>query len=575
MNILGICTEGPQSTGACLLMDGKLVAMAEEERFVRIKQAPGLLPGRATQYCLKAGGIQLSDVDAIAVSWDVNKYREFMPAFYAGIGRRYGDKGWLTNISEQQILQRFQPDYVAHRIAASLIRGADRRQLPPLRYVTHHKTHAAAALWTSGYDEAAILTIDASGEEQCSVIWHGRGMEITQIESFDIPDSTGWLYAGLTEFLGFRPYSDEGSVMGLACYGHEDPAITAIFDEIAPVYADGTYHVDPTYFFFGPHTYGDRYTDRLVAALGRPFHYGEPISERQQNIAWAVQDRLEKIAVGLARRAVAATGSRSLCLAGGVALNCKMNRAILDSGVVDRLYIQPVSNDAGSALGAAQLVAAELGDDPRFEQRLVHFGPSYSDAEIRAVLEGHKLTYEYLPEGRLERRVATRLARGEIIGWFQGRLEAGPRALGSRSIIASPIGADIKDKINDAVKYREPWRPFAPSVKADRLGDFVYDAVEAPFMILTFNVRPEVASTIAAVVHVDNSVRPQTVREEDLPRWYRVIDEFEKLTGVPMILNTSFNVKGEPIVNTPQDAVRTFYGSGLDALAIGNFWLEK
>mgnify|MGYP003603170796 CR=1 FL=1 len=575
MNILGICTEGPQSTGACLLMDGKLVAMAEEERFVRIKQAPGLLPGRATQYCLKTGGIQLTDVDAIAVSWDVYKYKDFMPAFYAAVGQRYGDKGWLTYISEQQILQRFQPDYVTHRIAASLIRGADRRQLPPLRYVTHHKTHAASAFWASGYDEAAILTIDASGEEQCTVIWHGKGMEITQVESFDIPDSTGWMYAGLTEYLGFRPYSDEGSVMGLACYGHADPDITTIFDDIAPVYPDGTYRIDPTYFFFGPHTYGDRYTDKLVAALGPPFHYGEPISARQQNIAWAVQDRLEKIAVGLARRAVAATGCRSVCLAGGVALNCKMNRAILNSGVVDRLYIQPVSNDAGSALGAAQLVAADMGDDPRFEQRLVHYGPDYSNAEIRAVLEGHKLAYEYLPENRLERRVAARIARGDIVGWFQGRLEAGPRALGSRSIIASPIGLEIKDKINEAVKYREPWRPFAPSVKAGRLGEFVYDAVEAPFMILTFDVRPEVASRIAAVVHVDNTIRPQTVRAEDLPRWYRVIDEFENLTGVPMILNTSFNVKGEPIVNTPQDAVRTFYGSGLDALAIGDFWLEK
>ncbi|WP_423224817.1 carbamoyltransferase [Candidatus Amarolinea aalborgensis] len=575
MNILGICTEGPQSTGACLLIDGKLIAMAEEERFVRIKQAPGLLPTRASQYCLKAGGLKLSDIDAIAVSWDVAKYTDFMPRFYDEVGRRYGDKGWLTYISEKQILQRFQPNYVQHRITASLIKGADRSQMRPIRYVGHHKTHAAAAFWSSGYDEATIITIDASGEEQCTVIWHGKGMEITQIESFDIPDSTGWMYAGLTEFLGFRPYSDEGSVMGLACYGAYDPEIAAVFDRMAPLSPDGAYRIDPSYFFFGEHTYGDRYTDKLVHELGLPFKYGDEITSRQQNIAWAVQDRLEQIAVGLARRAVVQTGCRTLCLAGGVALNCKMNRVILDSGAVDRIFIQPVSNDAGSALGAAQLVAAEMGDDPRFEQRLVHYGPDYSNTEIKAVLDGHKLKYEYLPNGRLERRAAARMAQGAIVGWFQGRLEAGPRALGSRSIIASPIGAEVKDKINEAVKYREPWRPFAPSVKAERIGDFVQDPVEAPFMILTFDVRPEVADQIAAVVHVDNTVRPQTVRAEDLPRWYRVIDEFEKLTGVPMILNTSFNVKGEPIVNTPQDAVRTFYGSGLDALAIGDFWLEK
>ena len=572
MNVLGISYSLGPNPAASLLMDGKLVAMAEEERFIRIKTAASHFPARSVDFCLSHAGLELTDIDSVACAWDANKYTSVMPAFYNQLAVQYGGKGRMTEYGERALLNFFQPEYMTLRIAAGLTHGRGRTQVPDIRFLSHHLCHAASTFCCSGFDESAVLTIDGSGEEQCTVLWKADRSGLTQIESINLPHSLGWLYAGMTEYLGFRPYSDEGSVMGLSCYGHEEDEIEQAFDRLITLTPSG-YEIDPRFIHFGGHRYGSKFTDRLVELLGPPRVHGQPLTPRHQNIAWTLQHRLEQATLHVLKRLVALTGSRRLCLAGGVAMNCKMNQQLRESGLIDEIFIQPASTDAGTALGAAMVVSREAGHDPSFKMTHAYWGPEVSHEAMRRVLTNHQIRFK--THADIASEVAARLSRGEIVGWFQGRSEIGARALGSRSILASPLTVSMKDRVNDAVKYREPWRPFAPSMVEEHMRDYVVNACPHPFMILTFTAVEERANQIPAVVHVDRTLRPQTVREEDNPLYYRLLKEFHRLTGVPMILNTSFNVKGEPIVNSVDDAIRSFYGSGLNALAIGDFLLEK
>lgn len=571
MNVLGISCNGP-NPAAALVMDGRLVAMAEEERFVRIKTAPTHFPSNAVDYCLNQGELELKDIDRVACAWDANKYVDFMPSFYAGLGSKYGDKGRLTDFSQHHILNFYHPEFMKLRIQGGLTHGRRSGPVPEITFLQHHLCHAASTFYCSGFEESAVLTVDGSGEEQSTVLWKGDRSGLTQLESVDLPHSFGWLYAAITEFLGFRPYSDEGSVMGLACYGGPVDEIESAFDRIVRITDSGS-EIDPYLMHFGEHQNGARFTDRLLDLLGPNRFRNDPILKKHENIAWSLQNKLEQSMIGLLTPLMHSAGSRNLCLAGGVALNCKMNQVLRNSTLVDNIFIQPASSDAGTALGAAMIISHEKGFDPFAEMTHAYWGPEFTNDQIQISLDNLRLSYKQSSD--IAADMAKRISQGEIVGWFQGRAEIGPRALGSRSILANPLDESTKDRLNDAVKYREPWRPFAPSILEHHAADYLVNPVLHPFMILTFDVVESKAVQIPAVVHVDQTVRPQTVKQADNPLYYRLIQEFESITRVPMVLNTSFNVKGEPVVNSVEDAVRCFYGSGLNSAAIGDFILEK
>ncbi|MGA2431692.1 MAG: carbamoyltransferase C-terminal domain-containing protein, partial [Candidatus Acidiferrum sp.] len=403
------------------------------------------------------------------------------------------------------------------------------------------------------------------GAWEATSIWHGRNGRIEHLLTIPFPNSIGGFYSAFTEYLGFVPNSDEWKVMGLAPYGQPGVNLDAFIDpEAAP------------YRVHAKRLNGGRTgtSSGISALLGAPRAAESDIDDRQKNIAYAVQDYCERAMMSVVRMALAKTRSRNLCLAGGVALNSKANGKILASGIVDKMFVQPAASDDGVALGAALAPYLDNGGRlPMRAMRHAYFGPAFDDEAIEASLKTYKLHYTRVNDPACV--AAELLAQGKILGWFQGRMEFGPRSLGSRSILADPRDPEMTAKVNNAVKFREWWRPFAPSMKKEVAPDFVESATDSPFMILTAQVRAEKRAVIPAVTHVDGSARPQTVEKEINPLYWRLIDEFGKRTGVPVVMNTSFNLRGEAIVNTPTDAVRTFFSSGMDALVIGSFLVEK
>jgi carbamoyltransferase len=379
------------------------------------------------------------------------------------------------------------------------------------------------------------------------------------------PDSVGYFYSEFTEFLGFHRNSDEWKVMGLAPYGKPGVDLSAFIDlQAAP------YHVHARQLVAN----GAKPFAHMTALLGPPRVAGSEIHERHKDIAYAAQDACETAMMNVVRMAIEKTKCRNVCLAGGVALNSKANGKILASGLGEKLFVQPAAADDGVALGAA--LAPYLDDNGKLPNRPMrhgYWGPSFDEEAIESALRTYKLRYTRLPDPAST--AAELLSQGKILRWFQGRMEFGPRALGSRSILADPRDPEMNAKVNNAVKFREWWRPFAPSFKKEAAGDYLESATDSPFMVLTAQVKPEKRSIIPSVTHVDGSARPQTVEKEINPLYWRLIDEFEKRTGVPVIMNTSFNLRGEAIVHTPTDAVRTLFSSGMDALVIGSFLVEK
>lgn len=572
MMILGISTFG-FNPAACLIRDGDLVAFVEEERFTRVKTAHGAFPIHAIRYCLKAGGVDLDAIRHLAVGWDANKYRTFMPAFFEEGWKTHGDKGAATRTWEQNCLAVYDPERVVRvireRLAAANLGG----QCPEIRFIDHHLSHAASTFFPSGMEEAAILTIDGSGEDRTTCLYRGRGAEIEELEYYQIPQSLGWFYSTMTQFCGFQHNMDEGKLMGLAPYGRPDPQIVSVMDRIARLRGD-RYEIDPMFTYYGEHEPGRGFARRLAETLGPPRIAGAPLNDFHRNVAWAAQDKLEQIGLHLAQRAMSLSGSKNLCLSGGVALNCKMNGVINQRAGVQELFVQPISSDAGTALGAALwLHRIETGQRPKFVQRHMYYGPEYDNEAIERVLRACKL--RYMRSRDIARDMADRLAAGKLAAWFQGRLEAGPRALGHRSILAHPGLADMKAKLNGEVKHREMWRPFCPSFLAEKRHDWLLDSDDAPYMIVAQQANPDRADRIPAVVHVDGSVRPQTVERDVEPLYHALISHFDALTGIPLVLNTSFNIMGEPVICTPEEAVRCFYSTGLDTMAIGDFLLEK
>jgi carbamoyltransferase len=499
-------------------------------------------------------------------------------------------QGGATLLSAVSNLLKYTPSRLSEDIRLGLRAQGLGGDVPPIEFVPHHVCHAYSAYFCSPFDEAVVLTLDGSGEDVCTQVAVGRGERLSVQETIPIPHSLGWFYAAFTAYLGFAPYRDEGKFMGLAGLGHARAADNPWPERLSAVLSvqDGSYAVDPTYTRFGEHSHAERFTDALAALITRfdpelrPVLPGECsaaaggrsryLAPAYVDLAWGVQALLEQAAATLAERAQRTHGVANLCVAGGVGLNCKMNGALLERTPFERIFVQPACYDAGAAIGAALVVAQSGGDAIRNTLRDAYLGPGWSPAEIGAVLDSCGLSAPRCED--VAARAAEEVAAGRVVGWFQGRMELGPRALGARSILASPRIADLQRRLN-AVKGREPWRPFCPSILGEAFGELVEGADEAPFMTTAFTVRDARREALGPATHVDGTVRPQSVSREASPLFHRFLCDLRARTGLPFVINTSFNGSGEPIVCSPLEAVRAFYASGLDALAIGDVFLTK
>jgi carbamoyltransferase len=562
MKILGLSCYY-HDAAAAIVVEGRVVAAAEEERFTRVKH-DNRFPLAAIRYCLERGGMTAAGLDGVVF------YEKPITKFHrmVAIARRYPPKD-IAAFTERLVRTRHQGGEIERRFRAEL------RYDGPFWFAEHHASHAASAFFCSPFDSAAIVTLDGVGEFATTTIGHGREHACEILAEMHYPHSLGLFYGAITAFLGFAVNSDEYKVMGLASYGR--PRYVQQMERLLHVRADGSFELDLDYFCF--HTDDDRmYSDRLIALLGPPHAAGAPAGQREMDIAASAQAALEGAVTGILRQAHALTGENNVCLAGGVALNGVANWRAFRASPFDDLFIQPAAGDAGAAIGAAlyayhQQPGAMNVRETRFSPYL---GPEYSDGEIAQALNAYPLSYRKLPEDQLLREVASRISENQIVGWFQGRMEIGPRALGSRSILGNPTNADMKDHINACVKFREEFRPFAPAVLEERADEFFdVDGRPMPYMVLVSDARQGAAERLPAVVHVDNTARVQTVTPSAHPKFHALLEALDESTGVPVVLNTSFNVKGEPIVCTPADAVRCFMNTDIDALAIGNYLVEK
>lgn len=579
---------------ACLLRDGELIAFCEEERFVRVKAAPEHFPGQAAAFCLGRGALSLEEVDRIAFAWDAGKYplrmfktllgqyaRHRSRAGSASGLRGQGSSTWSSALAN---VFKYTPGRLREEIRLGLFAQGIAGEMPEIEFVPHHLAHAYSTYFASPYRDALVLTLDGSGEDVCTQVAVGRTDRLEVVRSISVPHSLGWYYAAFTAYFGFRPYQHEGKLMALAGLGHERADENPWLERLAPVLPidGGAYEVDPIYTRFGPHRHAERFTDRLVELvtghdpeLG-PVAPGDRryLDSRYVDLAYGVQARLELAVKSLAKATARENGGlKNLCIAGGVGLNCKLNGALLRDGGFEGVFVQPAANDAGSAIGAAMRVAEQAGDPIRRPLEHVHYGPAFTSDEIERLLKGCKL--HALRCDDIARSTAEELARGKLVGWFQGPAEYGPRALGARSILAGPALEGVAHKLNLEVKGREAWRPFCPSILEEEAPRYFTACERAPFMTTAFEVVEGQRETLRSAMHVDGSARPQTVSSTASPLFHALLSEFRDRTGLPFLINTSFNVAGEPIVATPAQALRCFYSTGLDVLALGDFLLRK
>jgi carbamoyltransferase len=560
---------------ACLVEDGDVVAYVEEERLIRFKHANDIFPIRSIDFCLKQAGITLADVDVITLGWDIDRYtngeiREFFDATNEQHPPDAGTVAWQNNV-----IRHYSRDAVEARTRRALVSHFGVDEIPPIVGYPHHESHALTAHAFSPYDRSLVLTVDGSGDHQTMTIWKGEGQALELLHEMTIPNSLGWFYAAITEVLGFKAYDGEYKVMGLAAYGRPNDRFRSALEQVVRAGPDGfDYRVDPRYIHHGAHSYSDRYTDELIELLRvRPRLGDIPLNEEYEDLAFEAQRMLEVTVERYVKHWVEQTGIRKLAISGGVGLNIKMNSRLHRSDWLDDLFIFPIPSDSGTSIGSAiGVLHRENGSWPEPLEH-VFWGPSYTDEEILKQVESCGLAFEV--HEAIEREAAKLIADGNVVAWFQGALEGGPRALGGRSILADPRREESRDRVNAAIKFREYWRPFCPSLKAEAGSEFLQDYDEAPYMILSFGATDRSRDSVPAVVHTDDTMRAQTVTESQNRRYWRLLDEFEKVAGVPVLLNTSFNIKGEAIVCSPRDALRTFWSTGIDALVMGKCLIRK
>lgn len=560
MIVLGISCYYHDS-GAALVVDGQLIAAAEEERFNRKKHYSDF-PSLAIEYCLKEAGITIDQVDHIGFyEKPLVKFNRILECILATWPKSY--KAWLKAI----------PLWFSHRlhIGKEIQKklGIDKEIL----YCQHHLSHAASAFLVSPFEEAAIITADGVGEWTTTGWGIGRGIQIEERQEMRFPHSVGLLFSAITAYLGFRVNDAEWKVMGLAPYGK--PTYVDQFHEIVDIKDDGSIRLNLDYF---AHTYSttDTISGKWAELFGRPQRPVETeLDDFHRDIAHSGQKVVEEIMVKLAAHVQRETGMKKLCLAGGVGLNCVANWRILQETDFDEIFIQPAAGDSGGALGTAFYIYNTVLNNPRtFTMTHALWGPEFSNDEIKAALDLAGAQYELCgSEDELIEKTAHMLVDGKVVGWYQGRLEFGPRALGARSLIADARSEKMKDVINAKVKFREAFRPFAPAILKERAHEYfeMPEGMDAPYMLLVPKVREEKRDVIPAVTHKDGTGRVQTVTAKDNGRYYDLIKKFGELTGVPVVINTSFNVRGEPIVCTPEDAYHTFVNTGIDVLVAGDY----
>jgi carbamoyltransferase len=579
-------------SAAALVRDGIVVAAAQQERFSRVRHDPSF-PEAAIGYCLDHAGISLTELNAVVYYEDSRlKFKRVLSSF-ASAGPR-GIRPFSVVLPEWL---SWKLD-VLDRVDAEL-HAMGRGTAPRAVASQHHRSHAASAFFPSPFENAAVLTVDGVGEWQTTTIWHGRGSSLELVNSISYPHSVGMLYSAFTYYCGFKVDSGEYKLMGLAPYG-EPRYADLIRRELVNIRSDGSFTLNMKYFEFHQ---GSRMVGRRFEKLfGAPTRDAESeLEQRHCDLAASVQVVTEEIILGLARAAVEQTGERSVVMAGGVALNCVANGVLSRSGVVDNLWIQPAAGDAGCALGAALDHSGEVHGRPHLASggdgmSGALLGPSFSDTEIERFLTANGYAFQTYSESKLYDEVALHLADGAVVGWFQGRMEFGPRALGARSIIGDPRGRDMQKRMNLKIKFRESFRPFAPAVLAEDAQDYFDLDGDSPYMLVVAEVADriksaaalqptgpgrglgsinEIRSELPAITHVDLSARVQTVTEHDNAPFARLLRAFKASTNCSVLVNTSFNVRGEPIVHTPEDAYRCFMRTGIDVLVLGSHVLRK
>lgn len=564
MNILGLSAFYHDSAAA-LMVDGRLVAAAQEERFTRIRHDEGF-PHQAASFCLEHAGLKVEDLDAVAFyDKPLVKFERLLTTYLQTFPRS------LPSFLRAMPVWLREKLWTKHEIQKALGCKGD------ILFGAHHLSHAASSFLVSPYESAAILTLDGVGEWSTTTLGRGTGSQIELLQAIEWPHSLGLLYSAFTYYLGFRVNSAEYKVMGLAPYG-EPKYVKTIYDHLIEVAPNGAFRLNMEHFDF--HTGLKMTSGRFDRVFGAPPRkLGERPGQREMDLAASVQVVLEEVVLRLGHYLHALTGESRLCMAGGVALNCVANGRLLREGPFEEIYIQPAAGDAGGAVGAAAWASHMVHGEPRVSPlRSPFLGPEYCEAEIKTVLNGFGAPYHRLDREALLQQTAQRLADQAVVGWFQGRMEFGPRALGARSILADPRNEKARDTVNLKIKFRESFRPFAPSILAERAGGYFSPAPESPYMLLTSQVRREIRESpnaIPAVTHVDGSARYQTVTREDHPLYYDLLAAFDRLTGCPVLVNTSFNVRGEPIVCTPEDAFRCFMATNMDVLVMGPLLLEK
>ena len=591
--ILGVSAYYHDSA-ACLLRDGDILTAVQEERFSRKKQDAGF-PIHAIRHCLEANGVALSDLQAIAFyDKPLIKFERLLETYlgFAPSGIRSFAAAMPVWIKEKLFLKKMLQDEF------KALTGEKKPELPPLLFGEHHESHAASAFFPSPFESAAILCMDGVGEWATTSAWHGEGNALTPLWEISFPHSLGLLYSAFTYYTGFKVNSGEYKVMGLAPYG-EPKYVQQIYDHLLDLKPDGTFRMNMDYFNYC--TGLTMTNEKFDALFGGPPRAPESLlRQKDMDLARSIQEVTEEAMLRLARTMHRETGARHLCLAGGVALNCVGNGRVLRETPYEGLWIQPAAGDAGGALGAALSAWHQFMDKPRTPNPVDAMqgsllGPSFSDDEVEAYLQSIDAPYRRVSDAELYDEVAEALASEQVVGWFQDRMEFGPRALGARSIIGDARSPKMQSVMNLKIKFRESFRPFAPSVLRERVSDYFEMDADSPYMLLVAPVtearRTEMTeaqkelwgiellnvprSDIPAVTHVDYSARVQTVDEVRNPRYYRLIKAFEAKTGSGVIVNTSFNVRGEPIVCTPEDAYRCFMRTEIDMLVLGHCVLEK
>ena len=549
-------------SAAALLKDGVVIAAGQEERFSR-KRHDSDFPSKAIQYVLHEAGIRPDELDAVGFyDKPLLKFERMLSTYVATFPRSFNS------------FRKAMPVWLHEKLwVPSIIRKELKPYKGPILFAEHHVSHAASCFLPSPFEEAAILTVDGVGEWATASYGVGKGTDVTMLKEIRFPHSLGLLYSAFTYYLGFKVNSAEYKVMGLAPYG-KPVHFDRIMKEMVHLKEDGSFKLDMKYFAYD-------HGLRMTSGAFDDFFGGPPrkpetwMSEREFDIAASVQKVCEEVVLHMVRHLHRETGLTRLCMAGGVALNCVANGRVIRETPMKELWVQPAAGDAGGAVGVAHYLYNTVHKQPRSKGWThAYLGPQFTDAEIAQYLDGAGARYTTLSDQELPARAAKLVSESNVVGWFQGRMEFGPRALGGRSILADPRDPKMRDTLNMKIKFREGFRPFAPSVLMDKAAEWFEIDCDSPYMLLVAQVR-EGKRTIPSVTHVDNSARLQTVTREEAPLYYDLIREFEKITGVPIVINTSFNVRGEPIVCTPHDAYLCFMRTNMDHLVLGHHLLDK